>query len=836
MTRDDLLKRYTAILKTVQKPGRYIGGEVNSIVKDWDAVPLKVALVFPDSYEIAMSYMGQAILYDILNRHPLVLAERVYAPWPDMEARLQEAGLPLLSLESQRPLAEFDIVAMSVPYELTYTNILTVLERSDIPFYSRDRDERHPWVISGGTASYNPEPYAEFMDAIVIGDGEEVILQLVEDALRWKSAPATFVPPVLSQEVSAAEAQVFSGETYRFLNALRRHRGVYVPAFFRPEYLENGRLSRVVPLIDGYIGVEKAIVADLDRAAYPTQMLLPNVAPVHDRIGIEVQRGCTRACRFCQAGYIERPTRQSSPGRVSEIASLAAAATGKEEMSLLSLSVGDYGCVSPLLTHLNEKFNDTKMSISIPAARTETLTLDMIRAIKKVRQTGFTIAPEAGTERMRRVINKGNHESDLFNTVENVFKEGWRLIKFYYLMGLPTETDGDLSGIVREAQMARDIGRTYTGKPEINVSVSSFIPKPFTPFQWHGQDTLAENSRKLSFFRDEFRHRPGLNFKSHDAGMSLIEGIFSRGDRRLSALLLAAYRLGCRMDEWQEHFSFAKWQEAIANTGVDLDFYVYRTRDFDEVLPWDHLFTQMKKEFLLREYQGALEEAFVADCSHNRCEDCGICDFRTIKNRIYLPSSETVVFKKGNRLGMGSSLGLEGTGDVLPPGSTDIVPETEVAQAWQADQKRIVELPPQAAVRIRLRYAKVGAAAFIGHLDLANHLRRAIRRNDTPVLYSQGFHPQMRLAFGNPIKLGQESEAEYVDLYLVAPLDIESWIAEMNPKLPAGLRLLEGEEIPLKAPSIQVMQEEQKRNFKKSQTVPSSSASAPSVAVAVSVG
>lgn len=773
-----LKDRYRAILRRVQKPGRYTGGEVNSIKKDWNKTALKVALVFPDSYEIAMSYMGQAILYDILNRHSQVLAERVFAPWPDMEAALREEQVPLLSLESQRPLRDFDVIAISVPYELTYTNILTVLDLSGIPFLSKDRDTSYPWVIAGGTASYNPEPYAELMDAVVIGDGEEVILKIAEECLEWKKSELK--------------------DKYHFLNRLRRHRGVYIPAFFRPDYLESGPIKEIVPLVEGYTGVEKSIVADLDAAPYPTEMLVANVAPVHDRIGIEVQRGCTRACRFCQAGYIERPTRQRSPERVSDIAEKAAKATGKEDISLLSLSVGDYSCVSPLLSHLNATFKSTtSMSISLPATRTETLTPEMIREIKKVKQTGFTIAPEAGTERMRRVINKGNEETDLFRTVENVFKEGWRLIKFYYLMGLPSETDHDLAGIVREAEIGRDIGRRYTRTPTINVSVSSFVPKPFTPFQWHAQDTMTENERKLAFFKSELGRRQGLKFKSHDAGMSLIEGVFSRGDRRLLPLLIEAYRQGARMDEWQEHFSLEIWQRAITATKTDIHFYVHRTRPFDEVLPWDHLFTQMKKEFLLSEYQAALDEAFTPDCSRNKCEDCGVCDFHEIKNRVYLPSKEGIVFKKGNRLGKGSSLGLGATVD------------TEVAAEWKAGQEEIARSAPVTAYRVRFRYAKEGPAAFLGHLDMAKHMKRAIRRLETPVLYTQGFSPQMRAAFGNPLKLGEVSDVEYFDLYLRAPIDIATWITSLNENLPVGLRVIWGELIDFKAPSIQVAQERQ---------------------------
>ncbi len=800
---------YDALFSRVQRPGRYVGGEVNSIRKEWNT-SLKIALVFPDSYELAMSYMGQAILYEILNRRPDVLAERVFMPWPDLEAALREEKLPLCSLESRRPLSDFDVVAISIPFELTYTNVLAILDLGGIPLLSRDRDASHPLVIAGGTASYNPEPYADFIDAVGIGDGEALIEQIADVCLAWKKDRKAFRSPPFSTDASAEERRLLSGEKYSLLNRLRALEGIYVPSFFRPDYRDDGRLQAVVPLVEGYEGVRKAVVANIDKAPYPVKMLLPNVAPTHDRIGIEVQRGCTRACRFCQAGYVERPTRQRSPERVSAIAQAAAEATGREEISLLSLSAGDYACLVPALADLNTRFADSPMSVSIPATRTETLTPEIIREIKKVRQTGFTIAPEAGTERMRRVINKGNAEADLFRTVDNVFKEGWRLIKFYYLMGLPTETEADLQGIVREAEMARDIGRRYTRSPNINVSVSSFVPKPFTPFQWHGQDTLEENRRKQAFFREAFHRRPGLKFKWHNAHMSLVEGLFSRGDRRLSALLLAAYRLGCRLDEWEEQFDFAKWERAMEETKTDLHFYVYRVRDLDEVLPWDHLFVQMRKDFLKREYQGALEEAFVADCSMNKCENCGVCDFHEIKNRLYLPAAETgsIVFKKGHRLGTGSALGL-GESSPATPSFRERVKAAIAAHPNTG-------VPPNAQ-RYRFRYGKTGPATFIGHLDMVNHLRRAIRRLDTPVLYSQGFHPQMRLALGNPLKLGKASQAEYFDLVVSEPLDLATWIPELNEALPLGLQVHAGEVIPLKSPSIQVeaalVASEAKRSF-----------------------
>ena len=463
-----------------------MGNEVNSVKKDPTQVQLKVALIFPDLYEMGESHVGLKILYKILNEQPHILAERVYAPWPDMEQALIRHDLPLFSLENKIPLSEFDLIGITLPYELVYTNILTILERGGVPLWQKDRKESHPIVIGGGPCAFNPEPIADFFDGVVIGDGEELILKLAQQVL------------------SAKQTQQSREE---LLKTIAKEEGVYIPSLFEVHYQQDGTIQQIAPKLADYTGVIKATVTNLDQAAYPTAPIVPNINVIHDRIGVEVQRGCVRACRFCQAGYIYRPERQRSPDTVKRIVEESLKNTGQEEVSLLSLSVGDYEPLNPLLNELFDKHEKDRVAISLPATRTETLTPEIIQQIKRVRKTGFTIAPEAGTPRMRQIINKGNAREDLMKTVEHVFQEGWRLIKFYYMCGLPFELESDLQGIVDEGKQALALGRQYTSSAEINVSVSSFVPKPFTPFQWEPQPSIEEIEEKHEFIRRQLNHR-----------------------------------------------------------------------------------------------------------------------------------------------------------------------------------------------------------------------------------------------------------------------------------------------------------------------------------------
>lgn len=768
------------LLKSVERPAQYLGNEVNVIRKDFAAQKLRVCLVFPDKYEIGMSYMGQKILYEILNGMEGVVAERCFAPGMDLEKTLREKKLPLFSLESKTPLSEFDVIGISVPYELTYTNMLNIIELGGIPLWQKDRGEQNPLIITGGTGAFNPEPYADFVDVVGIGDGEEMIVDIALKIMEWKARHG--MDRLSQNRVSGSRAEI--------LNELSSIEGIYIPSFFAPSYNDDGTLREVKALKEGYVGIKKRIVASLNDQVYPTKLLIPNIGLVHDRIGIEIQRGCTRMCRFCQAGYIERPHRERSPEKVLEIADQSYHQTGIDEISLLSLSAGDYKTIVPTLKELNRRYADKKVSISVPATRTETLTPELIEQVKKVRRTGFTIAPEAGSERMRRVINKGNKVEDLLQACRNAFAAGYELIKFYYLCGLPFERDEDLTGMAREARQALDIGLQHTRRAHINVSVSSLVPKPFTPFQWVPQATRAENRYKL----DLVKHNLGdkrLKFKCHDDNMSQIEGLFARGDRRLSQVLHQAFVNGCRFDEWREHLCYDLWEKTFAETSVDLNFYLHRERGKDEVLPWDHLFIQMRKEWLWQEYEAARNAAFVADCSVDKCAQfCGVCDFKTIKNKSYVIDERDIAAKKGNREWYGR-FGNHGHHTLTPTLSL----EGEGASRARRVGTGILQ-------KLRAKFVKEREAALFGHLELMSALKRAILRSGAEVAYSEGFHPQMRLSMGFALPLGMESVCEYFDLVLREWVDLDSFREKLNVALPDGLSVTEIEWIDLQAPSI----------------------------------
>lgn len=770
------------LLRDVERPAQYLGNEVNVTRKAFDAQKLRVCLVFPDKYEIGMSYMGQKILHEILNSIDGVVAERCFAPGLDLEKKLREKNVPLFSLESKTPLSEFDVIGISVPYELTYTNMLNIIDLGGIPLWQKDRAENHPLIITGGTGSFNPEPYADFVDAVGVGDGEEMIVDIALKMLAWKARHR--IDRISQNHVSGSRAEI--------LNELSTIEGLYVPSFFVPSCNDDGTLREVKALKKGYVGIKKRIVANLNDQPYPTKLLIPNIGLVHDRIGIEIQRGCTRMCRFCQAGYVERPHRERSPEKVLEIADKSYNQTGIDEISLLSLSAGDYKTIVPTLKELNRRYADKKVSISVPATRTETLTPELIEQVKKVRRTGFTIAPEAGSERMRRVINKGNKVEDLLQACRNAFSAGYELIKFYYLCGLPFERDEDLIGMAKEARQALDIGLHHTRRAHINVSVSSLVPKPFTPFQWVQQATREENRHKLELVKYNLGDKR-LKFKCHDENMNRIEGLFSRGDRRLSRVLYQAFANGCRFDEWREHLRHDLWEKTFAETGVDLDFYLHRERGKDEVLPWDHLFIQMRKEWLWQEFEAARNAAFVADCSVDKCAQfCGVCDFKAIKNKSYVVSDQEMAARKGHREWYGRF------GKITPP-EPALTPSLSLEGEGDVKGKRV---GADILQKLRAKFLKQREAALFGHLELMSALKRAILRAGVDVAYSEGFHPQMRLSMGFALPLGMESVCEYFDLVVREWVEPEKFRETLNAALPDGLFVTELEWIDLHAPSI----------------------------------
>ncbi len=588
-----------ALLHRVQKPGRYVGGEYNAVHKPWDAVEVHVCLAFPDIYDLGMSNFALAILYDLLNQQPHVLAERAYLPAPDMLAAMREAGLPLYTLESYRPVAAFDLLGISAAYEQLYTNALELMDLAGLPIYSRDRDTRHPLVIGGGHGTFNPAPIADFFDAFVIGEGEEIILEIVEVLRRTRH--------------QSREAQ---------LRALLAVPGLYVPRFYREVYAPGGLLTEVVATdAAAPLPIPKRVVSTLPPT--PVRQVVPNVEVIHNRGVVEIQRGCTRGCRFCQAGAVTRPVRERPVAEIVEAAESLARATGYEEIALLSLSSADYSRIGELLTQLQARFARLPTTFSLPSLRIDGFSIDLADALSGGRRSGFTFAPEAGTEAMRRRINKPIATEQLLSLAAEVFGRGWRTLKLYFMLGLPGETDEDIHAIARLARAVRDVGRRVGGRrTEVHVSVSTFVPKPHTPFQWVPLADEATVARRQAILRAEVRGR-GVRLSWNDYDETRIEALLARGDRRLVPVVERAWRLGARFDAWGEWRSGEAWAQAFRELGVDLDFYLYRVRDRDEVFPWDHLQSGVTRRFLWREYERSLAGELLADCRH-RCHACGI--------------------------------------------------------------------------------------------------------------------------------------------------------------------------------------------------------------------
>ena len=719
------LKHIQDILPMVEAPSRYLGSEVNTIHKDHRKVRLKMVLAFPDLYEIGTSHFGLQILYHVLNKRADVLAERVFAPAPDLQDYLRRHEIPLPSLESGQPLGGFDIVGFSLLYELNYTNILAMLDLAGLPFKSRDRDHRHPLIIAGGPCTCNPEPVAAFFDAIVIGDGEEVVIQMADAWLEWQ----------------ARDGQSRAA----LLESWSRFQGVYVPGGFRVRHDRDGAPRTQAP-DDSPSRVERAVLPDLDGADFPSAPIIPYGRPVHDRLRLELARGCTRGCRFCQAGMIYRPVRERTPGKVMEQCDQALRLTGYDDISLLSLSTGDYRCIAPLMEQMIKRYACDHVALSLPSLRAGTLTPELMQQMKTVRKTGFTIAPEAGSQRLRDVINKNVTAQDIRQTVRDAFALGWKVIKLYFMIGLPTETREDLDAmveLVRELSLIKGPGGK---KSNINVSVATLIPKPHTPFQWAPQISIEESWEKIRWLKRQLRS-PRIRFKWQNPEVSFIEGLMARGDRGMADLILHAYRKGCRFDGWSDHFRFDLWEESIRDLGLDAPAYVQRARPFDEVFPWDHIDMKVKRSYLWDEWQQALQGGVTEDCRDGACQDCGVCDFTTIKPRVY------------------------------PDGNFTSSPDSP-SPASEDDYQQLY-----------LSFAKTGTGRFWGHLEMANIFTRALRRAGIAVKFSEGFHPKPKMAFSDALPIGLESLCETMRLTVsgqIAPGDL---VARLNAELPEGLHV-----------------------------------------------
>ncbi len=591
------------LLEEVNKPARYIGDEFNIQIKDWAATDLKVVLAFPDIYEIGLSHLGLKILYELINSQPGMLAERVYAPWFDYQKLLAHHGIRLQSLENKQPLADFDVIGFSLQYELSYTNILTMLSLGGIPLFSHERTKDHPIVIGGGPCVFNPEPVAEFFDLFFIGEAEEGLVDVLGKISAWKKSGA-------SKEILYADLESIPG--------------IYVPSHFKVDYRPDGLISRTTPQT-AYRPV-RAVVRDFEQSFFPQKWLVPYLDIIHDRVAYEIQRGCSRGCRFCQAGIIYRPVREKSPQTILTALQKLVAHTGYEEVSLTSLSSADYSRINELIGTVCDCFTPLRVNVSLPSLRTDAFSVDLAGKFQGSHKSSLTFAPEAGTERLRRVINKGVNDADLLNAATAAFKAGWQKLKLYFMIGLPTETESDLDGIIRLAGEVVRIGKQIYPKGNalrVTVSISTFVPKAHTPFQWRRQISVAETIEKQRYLQERL-HGRYLELSWHNPYMSRLEGIMARGDRRLSRTILAAWQNGAQFDGWGEQFNYELWMEAFRATGIDPDFYT-RERAVDEIFPWSHIDSGIDPEFLAAEDQKANQELPTADCRNNLCANCGVC-------------------------------------------------------------------------------------------------------------------------------------------------------------------------------------------------------------------
>lgn len=730
----------STILKSVSKPGRYAGGEYGAIYKEKSRVKARFAFCFPDTYEIGMSNLGVRLLYGALNQQPDVWCERVYDPWVDMQEEMKKHGLPLVALESKDPLDQFDFVGFTLQYEMSYTNVLNMLDLAGIPLYAADRKEDDPLVIGGGPCSFNPEPIADFFDLFNVGEGELMLPSIVELYIRMK-------------DEGRYSRAAFLHEAARTIP------GVYVPSLYEVGYLPDGRIASIEPKVpDIPRQVQKQIIRDLDKVYFPDRVVMPYIETVHDRIMLEVYRGCIRGCRFCQAGAIYRPVREKSHEVLNAQARALYQSTGYEEISLTSLSISDYTELEPLCDELLSWTDDNMVSLSLPSLRVDNFNKELMSRIDSVRSSSLTFAPEAGTQRLRDVINKNVREEDVLRAVNVAFDAGKTNVKLYFMEGLPTETDEDLAGIAKLAERVVDAyfenpHKQKGRRPQVTISVSCLIPKPFTAFQWEAQDTMEELARKQEYLRSQITNRH-VRYQHHDAEVSRIEAVLARGDRRLSKALELACREGFKFDAWDEFFDYQKWLDVLDRAGLDPAFYANRAFGLDEVLPWDIIDCGVTKAFFLRER----ERAYAAKTTPNCREQCSGCG--------------------ANRLG-GERAVCPHVSEFAPEEVTAL-PAKEIPNRREVfDRWAKLEVPKT----VRIKFCKVGSLQYISHLDLQRTFARVLVRAGIPMWYTQGFNPHAKVIFGLPLSVGTESECEFIDLRLDRDISPEELKERLNREL-----------------------------------------------------
>jgi len=816
---------YAAFLHRVAKPARYVGGEHNQVVKDPASVRVRMALAFPDIYDIGMSHLGTKILYALLNKRPEFAAERVFCPWVDMERELRERGLPLLSLESASPLTAFDVVGFSLQYELTYTNVLTMMDLAGIPFRAADRDASHPLIVAGGPNATQPEALAPFVDVVLVGDAEE---KLPEMLLRY----AELRDAGLSRETQLVE--------------LAKLGGLYCPALYDTRVDERtGFLLVGAPLHEGVPErVERVILDDLNRFPFPDDAPVAAAEAIFDRMSVEIARGCTEGCRFCQAGMIYRPVRERDPEAIVDTLVRAVEKGGYDEASMTTLSTADYSCISPLIARVMEKLRPRKVSLSVASLRAYGLDEDTLDEIKSVRASGLTFAPEAGTQRMRDVINKNISDEDMERTAHRVFSRGWRRVKLYFMIGLPGENDEDVAGIMETGRRMLEIGRKYHGrKAGVTVSVSSHVPKPWTPFQWVAMDSLQEIERKQDLLLTLAR-RYRLEFRKHDPRASYLECVLGRGDRRMADVLESVWRRGARFDSWDDQLAWDAWMESLREHADRIPYDAYLgTIPVDAPLPWEHLDMQLERRFLETDYRRALRDKLSPPCGkpvgaqiHHQslaaheadrrilvCYNCGVaCDMNRMREERgefltrlgafrprgeeHVPETETDAEAMAPppaepTAGKGAEGKVLHAGDGVHPG------ELSQAQAgeWVARYPGVPDRPKRGTpphrfdqgepVRYRLTFAKTGVQALTGHLDFVRTLPRVIRRAGIPMYYSEGFHPKPVMEFSPPLPLGVTGLREYVDVALAEEIAPEALVERLSAAAPQGLVILDAERL-----------------------------------------